>query len=111
MPAGHILVVDDEWSIRSALRSTLAALGYDVAEAATGEDAVAQVQRRAFDAVLLDINMPGVGGAAACAEIRRIHPTLPIVMLSVRDTEDDKVQALEAGADDYVTKPFSVREL
>ena len=64
-----------------------------------------------FDAVLLDINMPGMGGIQACREIRRQFPRLAVLMLTVRDSEDDKVEALEAGADDYVTKPFPIREL
>jgi two-component system KDP operon response regulator KdpE len=64
-----------------------------------------------FDAILLDINMPGIGGIAVCKAIRRVAPEVPILMLTVRNSEDDKVEALDAGADDYVTKPFQVREL
>jgi two-component system KDP operon response regulator KdpE len=64
-----------------------------------------------YEAVLLDINMPGIGGIETCRRIRRAYTKLPILMLTVRDSEDDKVEALEAGADDYVTKPFQTREL
>src|SRR5580704_18484171 len=108
---GTILVVDDEPSIRQALRVTLGKIGFDVAEAATGEDALALIRGEHYDAVLLDMNMPGMGGMAACKEIRRVAPGLPILMLTIRDNEDDKVEALESGADDYVTKPFHMREL
>jgi two-component system KDP operon response regulator KdpE len=110
-PHPNILVVDDEAAIRQALRVTLGTFGFDVGEAATGEQALTLVRSQQFDAVLLDVNMPGMGGMQACREIRRIAPRLPILMLTVRDNTEDKVEALEAGADDYVTKPFHVREL
>jgi len=103
--------VDDEPSIRRALRTTLGTLGFEVQEAVTGEQALPLLRASSFDAVLLDINMPGMGGIQACREIRRQFPTLAVLMLTVRDSEDDKVEALEAGADDYVTKPFPIREL
>jgi two-component system KDP operon response regulator KdpE len=106
-----ILVVDDESSIRQALRVTLGSFGFEVGEAATGEQALTLLRSERYDAVLLDINMPGMGGMQACREIRRIAPGLPILMLTIRDSTEDKVEALEAGADDYVTKPFHVREL
>src|ERR1700679_3689467 len=108
---GTILVVDDEASIRQALRVTLGKIGFDVAEASTGEQALALIRGERYDAVLLDMNMPGMGGMAACREIRRLAPGLPILMLTIRDSQDDKVEALESGADDYVTKPFHMREL
>jgi two-component system KDP operon response regulator KdpE len=117
MAAGHdkttasVLVVDDEPSIRQTLKVTLGTAGFDVIEAATGEQALALLRTEKFDAVLLDINMPGMGGMIACREIRRISPAVPILMLTIRDSEDDKVEALESGADDYVTKPFHMREL
>ena len=116
MTASHdrrasILVVDDEPSIRQALKLTLATVGFEVEEASTGEDALALIRTRLFDAVLLDMNMPGMGGMTACREIRSFSPGLPILMLTIRDSEDDKVEALESGADDYVTKPFHMREL
>ena len=109
-----ILVVDDEASIRQALRVTLGAQGFDVSEAATGEQALALIRAADashYDAVLLDMNMPGMGGMTTCREIRRISPRLPILMLTIRDNQDDKVEALDSGADDYVTKPFHMREL
>jgi two-component system KDP operon response regulator KdpE len=107
----NILVVDDESSIRQALRVTLGSVGFEVAEASTGEQALALIRGAHYDAVLLDMNMPGMGGMTACREIRRLSPGLPILMLTIRDSQDDKVEALESGADDYVTKPFHMREL
>ncbi len=106
-----ILIVDDEKSIRHALRLTLGALGCGISEAASGEEALTLIDKAHYDAVLLDINMPGMGGINACREIRRKAPGLPILMLTVRDAPADKVEALDLGADDYVTKPFHVGEL
>jgi two-component system KDP operon response regulator KdpE len=111
MTGKKILIVDDEASIRRALRTTLRELGFEVVEAARGEEAVSLVRTVQFSAVLLDINMPGMGGVETCRRIRQFAPRIAILMLTVRDTEDDKVEALEAGADDYVTKPFALREL
>jgi two-component system KDP operon response regulator KdpE len=108
---GRLLVVDDERSIRQALTTTLGTLGFDVEEAETGEEALAMTRRSHYDAVLLDINMPGMGGVSACREIKHIAPGLSILMLTVRDSQDDKVEAFECGADDYITKPFHMREL
>ncbi len=110
-PQGRVLIVDDETSIRRALHATFGTLGYDIAEAMNGEQALPLLRASSFDAVLLDINMPGMGGLAACREIRRQFPKVAVLMLTIRDEEDDKVEALEAGADDYVTKPFAIREL
>ena len=106
-----ILVVDDEPAMRRALRATLSASGFAVEEARNGEEAIELVLQRPVGLVLLDSNMPGVGGVEACRRIRALAPTTGIVMITIRDTEDDKIEALEAGADDYVTKPFLVREL
>jgi two-component system KDP operon response regulator KdpE len=108
---GNILVTDDDPDLRGVLRKTLDALGFDVAECANGEQALQHVETRPVDAVLLDVNMPGIGGIAACRELRRASPGLQILMLTVRDREMDKVEALDAGADDYITKPFSIPEL
>jgi two-component system KDP operon response regulator KdpE len=108
---GKVLIVDDESSIRRALHNTLQGMGFDVDEASTGEGALHRLRETEYDAVLLDINMPGMGGVRACREIRRSLPRLGILMLTVRDSEEDKVAALDAGADDYITKPFNVREL
>jgi two-component system KDP operon response regulator KdpE len=108
---GRLLVVDDERGIRYTLSTTLGTLGFDVEEAATGEEALVMARRSRYDAVLMDINMPGMGGMNACREIKNISPGLSVLMLSVRDNQDDKVDALECGADDYITKPFHMREL
>jgi two-component system KDP operon response regulator KdpE len=108
---GLILVVDDDSSTRRALRMTLSGLGFTVVEAARGEEALSLVRVTWFDAVLLDVDMPGMGGIEACRSIRRAIVRLPILMLTVMDSEDDKVMALDAGADDYITKPFQMREL
>ncbi len=109
--SGNLLIVDDERSIRLSLRTILGNFGYEVVEAARGEEALALARTAQFDAVLLDINMPGMGGIEVCRTLRRNDPRLPIVMLTVQDSEDRKVQALDAGADDYITKPFQLREL
>jgi len=108
---GTILVVDDDSSTRQALRVTLTGMGFTVVEAARGEEALTLVRVSWFDAVLLDVDMPGMGGIETCRSIRRAIARLPILMLTVMDSEDDKVLALDAGADDYITKPFQVREL
>jgi two-component system, OmpR family, KDP operon response regulator KdpE len=108
---GKVLLVDDDASIRRALHTTLSALGFEIEEAVAGEQAVSFVRTEHYDAVLLDINMPGMGGIEACRILRRLAPGLPILMLTVRDSPDDKIDALDAGADDYVTKPFHVGEL
>jgi len=108
---GRILVTDDDSSLRRALNNTLHSLGFDVREAEDGEHALKEIRRDPYDVVLLDVNMPGMGGVATCREMRKLFPVLQILMLSVRDREEEKVRALEAGADDYVTKPFSVPEL
>jgi len=108
---GKVLLVDDDASIRRALHTTLSALGFEVEEASAGEQAVSFARGERYDAVLLDINMPGIGGIEACRTLRRLAPGLPILMLTVRDSEDDKIDALDAGADDYITKPFHIGEL
>src|SRR5580700_11716315 len=108
---GRILIVDDDASVRRALHTTLQTLGFSTAEASGGEEALTLVSTTPFDVVLLDINMPGLDGLETCRRLRRMLPRIAILMLTVRDSEEDKVQALEAGADDYVTKPFHIREL
>ena len=110
MSTGRILVVDDEPQIRRVLRTTLSAQGYEVFDAKTGEDALLAIREQRFDLVLLDMNMPGMGGLAACREIRS-GSDAAILMLTVRNSEQDKVMALDAGADDYITKPFGIPEL
>jgi two-component system, OmpR family, KDP operon response regulator KdpE len=108
---GTILIVEDDPFLRRTLRIALTALHFHIGEASTGEEALSRLRLAEFELVLLDINMPGMGGLEACRQIRRLSFRLPIVMLTVRANEDDKVRALEAGADDYVTKPFKIREL
>ena len=108
---GRVLIVDDESAIRRALHNTLHGMGFEVDDVATGEAALQLVSETEYDVVLMDINMPGIGGIRACREIRKSLPHLGILMLTVRDREDDKIAALDAGADDYITKPFHVREL
>jgi two-component system KDP operon response regulator KdpE len=110
LSAGRILIVDDEPRIRRVMRTTLTAEGYEVDDAKTGEEALEKVRVFRPDLVLLDINMPGMGGLAACRAIRA-DTTVAIIMLTVRNAEADKVDALDAGADDFVTKPFSTPEL
>jgi two-component system KDP operon response regulator KdpE len=105
-----ILVVDDEPQIRRVMRSTLSIHGYVIIEVSNGEDAIESVRKHRPDLVLLDVNMPGIGGLEACREIRRASDA-PIIMLTVRNAERDKVAALDAGADDYVVKPFGIEEL
>jgi two-component system, OmpR family, KDP operon response regulator KdpE len=106
-----VLVVDDEASLRKALRTSLVASGFSVEEARSGEEALDALRQNPFDLVLLDINMPGINGFDACQRLRALSPSAGIVMVTVKDLEEDKIRALEAGADDYVTKPFRLREL
>jgi two-component system KDP operon response regulator KdpE len=110
MSAGRILVVDDEPQIRRVLRTTLSAQGYEVFTARTGEEALESIRATRFDLLLLDVNMPGLSGLEVCREIRATSE-VAIIMLTVRDSEQDKVAALDAGADDYITKPFGTPEL
>jgi two-component system KDP operon response regulator KdpE len=108
--AGRILVVDDEPQIRRIMRTTLTGAGYEIDDAKTGEEALEKVRAFRPDLVLLDMNMPGMGGLAAC-RVLRSDADVAIIMLTVRNAEADKVEALDAGADDFVTKPFSTPEL
>ncbi len=110
MNGSRILVVDDEHELRRALRSTLCALGFVVADAETGEAALEMLRTEKFDLILLDINMPGLSGLEICRAIRA-RSDVGILMLTVRDRAEDKIVALDAGADGYVTKPFDVNEL
>jgi two-component system KDP operon response regulator KdpE len=110
MSAGRILVVDDDPQIRRVMRVTLTGRGYEVDDAKSGEIALEKIRDERFDLILLDMNMPGMGGLETCREIRS-RSEVAIIMLTVRDTEADKVEALDAGADDYVTKPYQDAEL
>jgi two-component system, OmpR family, KDP operon response regulator KdpE len=105
-----ILVVDDDPQIRRVLRATLSSNGYDVVEAKDGQEAIEMVIRERPDLILLDVNMPGMSGLEACSKIRLSFEG-PIIMVTVRNSEHDKVVALDSGADDYVVKPFAIGEL
>jgi two-component system, OmpR family, KDP operon response regulator KdpE len=106
----QILIVDDEPQIRRVLRTTLISHGYTAIEARTGDEALDMLRNEHADLILLDVNMPGRSGLETCREIRA-SSDVPIIMLTVRNSESDKVQALDAGADDYVVKPFGSEEL
>ncbi len=110
MSAGRILVVDDEPQIRRVMRVALTGQGYETTEARSGEEALERFRDYLPDLVLLDLNMPGIGGLETCRQLRG-SSGVPIIILTVRNTEEEKVAALDAGADDYVTKPFGIGEL
>lgn len=110
MSSAKILVVDDEPQVRRVMRTTLTAEGYTISEARNGEEALQCFRAQLPDIILLDVNMPGMDGLEACRQIRK-NSDVPIIMLTVRSTERDKVLALDAGADDYVVKPFGMQEL
>ena len=106
----HILVIEDEGSYRETLQVLLSKEGFRVSTAATGTDGVASFERGGADLVLLDLMLPGLSGAEVFAEIRE-HSDVPIIMVTAKDDQVDKIIGLELGADDYVTKPYSGREL
>jgi two-component system KDP operon response regulator KdpE len=105
-----VLIVDDEQAIRRFLRTSLDAHGYEVHEAANGEDAIFQAINTKPDLIILDLGLPGISGIEVTKRIREWTQT-PILILSVQNQDTDKIEALDAGADDYLTKPFSVGEL
>ena len=107
----EVLVVDDERALRAALRRALALEGYEVAEAASGEDAIGALRERAVDAVILDVLMPGIDGLEVCRRLRAAGDRTPVLMLTARETVADRVAGLDAGADDYLVKPFALEEL
>jgi two-component system KDP operon response regulator KdpE len=110
MSAARILVVDDDPQIRRVLKVALSGQGFEVDDAKNGEAALDKLREARFDLMLLDINMPGMSGLEVCRAIRTTSE-IAIIMLTVRDGEADTVEALDAGADDYVTKPFKPSEL
>jgi two-component system KDP operon response regulator KdpE len=110
-PAGRLLIVDDDYAVRRTLHLTLYGQGFDVSEASSADEALALARAVRFDAALLDVNMPGKNGIELCREMRTLFPRMAILMLTVRSDQDDRVEALDSGADDYVVKPFHVREL
>ncbi len=107
----HLLIVEDDRNIRDGLCDALELEGYTVTPAANGGDALREFNLRQPDLILLDVMMPGLNGYEVCRQIRRSDLTVPIIMLTAKSEEIDKVLGLELGADDYVTKPFSLREL
>jgi two-component system, OmpR family, KDP operon response regulator KdpE len=110
LSAGRILVIDDEPQIRRIMREALTSAGYEVDDAKNGMDGLEKIRQFRPALVLLDINMPDMGGIEVCKNIRS-DSTVAIIMLTVRNSERDKIAALDAGADDFVTKPFSTPEL
>ncbi len=110
MKKTRVLIVDDEPETLKYVGANLRARGYDVVTASDGTEALKKAEEDVFDLVLLDITMPGPDGFAVCQALRR-QSTVPIIMLSARGQEKDKVRALDLGADDYITKPFGVDEL
>jgi two-component system KDP operon response regulator KdpE len=110
MSAARVLIVDDDPQIRRVLRMALVKQGLEVADARSGDEALEKFEAARYDLVILDMNMPGMSGLEACRLLRDTSEAA-IIMLTVRDSEEDKIKALDAGADDYVTKPFSVPEL
>ena len=107
----QILVVDDDRAVREALERALGLEGYDVELAADGAEALAAVERREPDAIVLDVLMPGVDGLEVCRLLRSAQSRVPILMLTVRDELGDRIEGLDAGADDYLGKPFELEEL
>jgi two-component system KDP operon response regulator KdpE len=108
--AGRVLVVDDDAQILRAVRTSLQARGYEVATAPNGETALDRLATEPADLVILDLTLPGIDGHEVIRRLRSFSD-VPVLVLSVRDAQDDKVAALDAGADDYVTKPFAIGEL
>jgi two-component system KDP operon response regulator KdpE len=104
------MIVDDDPQIRRVLRTALVAQGHEAVDARNGEEAVEKLRDEKLDLVILDMNMPGMNGLETCRAIRA-SSEIPIIVLTVRDAEADKVEALDAGADDYMTKPFGSPEL
>jgi len=111
MPEAAILVVDDDAPIRRMLDRTLSAEGYAVATAADGGEALAAVERSAPDLVVLDVGLPGVDGLSVSRRLRAKGLAVPVLLLTARDSVPDRVAGLDAGADDYLVKPFATEEL
>src|SRR3954454_2370907 len=107
----RIVVIEDEPAIRRGVVDVLRASGYEVVEAADGARGQEEAVRLGVSLVLLDLMLPRKDGLEVLSEVRRVRPTLPVIVLTARGTEDDRVRGLKMGADDYVVKPFSAREL
>ena len=106
-----VLIVDDDRALRDALRRALALAGYDTALAVDGQEALAQAAAGAPDAVVLDVGLPGIDGLEVCRQLRASGDRVPVLMLTARDAVADRIDGLDAGADDYLVKPFDVGEL
>ncbi len=111
MAIARIVIVEDEQPIRRGVVDLLRASGYEVAEAADGDRGQEEAVRNGVDLVLLDLLLPCRNGLEVLAEVRKVRPSLPVIILTARGSEDDRVRGLKMGADDYVVKPFSAREL
>ena len=111
MTPARIVIIEDELPIRRGIADALRAAGYEIAEAADGLRGTEEAVRAGVDLVLLDLLLPKRDGLQVLAEVRKVRPTLPVIILTARGTEDDRVRGLKMGADDYVVKPFSAREL
>src|SRR2546423_15330465 len=111
MSLPHIVVVEDEPAIRRGVTDALRVIGYGVTEAADGDAGLAAALRRDVGLVLLDLLLPKRDGLDVLAELRKVRPALPVIVLTARGSEDDRVRGLRMGADDYVVKPFSAPEL
>ena len=110
-PRRCVLIIEDEPDLVRGLRDALEFEGFDIVAAGMGREGVRLARDRGPDLVLLDLMLPDMNGFSVCEEIRAVNPTIPIIMLTARSQESDKIRGLEVGADDYVTKPFSVGEL
>src|SRR6516164_3985172 len=111
MSAVRVVVIEDEPAIRRGVADALRTTGYEVAEAADGAQGLEEALRRGVDLVLLDLLLPKRDGLDVLAEVRKVRPTLPVIIPTARGAEDDRVRGLKMGADDYIVKPFSAREL
>ncbi|MFN0126141.1 MAG: response regulator [Verrucomicrobiales bacterium] len=111
MEPKRVLVVEDDGAIRRGLADALTFAGYDVLQAATGQDGLAMALRSTVDLVLLDLVLPGPSGFDILQAVRATRPTLPVILLTARGEEADRVRGLRLGGDDYVVKPFSIKEL
>jgi len=111
MHPARVVVIEDEQAIRRGVADALRASGYEAAEAGDGDQGLEEAVRAGVDLVLLDLMLPRRDGLDVLAEVRRVRPTLPVIILTARGGEDDRVRGLKMGADDYVVKPFSAREL
>src|SRR5664279_3041850 len=110
-PRRRVLVIEDEPDIARGLRDALEFEQFDVSTSSHGREGIKVLRERGADLVILDLMLPDINGFTVCEEIRQSHPVVPIIMLTARSQETDKIRGLDAGADDYVTKPFSIGEL